>query len=112
MNAALPDASLTDIAPRLSPLAWVGMQGIHMSRLYRLLDALGQREALRQAPRLLAARQALTRYFDSLSKVAQLSDLPQVAPDPEVLEALRNETLARPTAGDAPSRSHKGGGLC
>ena len=145
MNAALPDVSLTDIAPRLSPLAWGGMQGIdlpvtvaesgyrrelharadvqvdlpaphvkgiHMSRLYRLLDALGQREALRQAPRLLAARQALTRYFDSLSKVAQLSDLPQVAPDPEVLEALRNETLARPTAGDAPSRSHKGVGLC
>ncbi|HVW51946.1 MAG TPA: cysteine--tRNA ligase [Trinickia sp.] len=41
--------------------------------------------------RLLAARQALTRYYDSLSKVAQLSDLPQVAPDLEVLEALRND---------------------
>jgi cysteinyl-tRNA synthetase len=41
--------------------------------------------------RLLAARQALTRYYDSLSKVAQLSDLPQVAPAPEVLEALRND---------------------
>lgn len=71
MNAALPDVSLTDVAPRLSPLEWVGMQGIdlpvtvvepsyrrelharadlqvnllaphvkgiHMSRLYRLLD--------------------------------------------------------------------------
>jgi len=44
-----------------------------------------------KAQRLLAARQALTRYYDSLSKVAQLSDLPQVAPDPEVLEALRND---------------------
>ncbi len=79
MNAALPDVSLTEIAPSLSPLAWVGMQGIdlpvtvaesdyrrelhaktdvfvdlpaphvkgiHMSRLYRLLDALDQGEAL------------------------------------------------------------------
>lgn len=82
MNAALPDVSLTDIAPSLSPLAWVGMQGIdlpitvaephcrrelharadvqvdlpaphvkgiHMSRLYRLLDALGQGETLSPA---------------------------------------------------------------
>ncbi|WP_199101468.1 GTP cyclohydrolase FolE2 [Aquitalea sp. ASV11] len=82
MNAALPDISLTDIAPRLSPLAWVGMQGIdlpvtvvesayqrtlharadvqvdlpspqvkgiHMSRLYQLLDTLGQDEALSPA---------------------------------------------------------------
>lgn len=79
MNAALPDVSLYDIAPSLSPLAWVGMQGIdlpitiaesgyqrdlharadvqvdlpapqvkgiHMSRLYRLLDSLSQGEAL------------------------------------------------------------------
>ena len=79
MNAALPDVSLTDIPPSLSPLAWVGMQGIdlpitvaelgyqkdlharadvqvdlpapqvkgiHMSRLYRLLDSLSQGEAL------------------------------------------------------------------
>ncbi|CAK7075325.1 MAG: GTP cyclohydrolase FolE2 [Kerstersia gyiorum] len=30
MNAALPDVSLTDIAPSLSPLAWVGMQGIYL----------------------------------------------------------------------------------
>ena len=28
MNEPLPDVSLTDIAPSLSPLAWVGMQGI------------------------------------------------------------------------------------
>jgi len=73
MNAVLPDVSLTDDAPFLSPLQWVGMQGIdlpvqlsepgcsrdvharvdaqvnlpaphikgiHMSRLYRLLDGL------------------------------------------------------------------------
>lgn len=43
------------------------------------------------AQRLLAARQTLTRYYDSLSRVARHSDLPQVAPDPEVLEALRND---------------------
>jgi len=30
MNAALPDVSLNDIAPVLSPLAWVGMQGIDL----------------------------------------------------------------------------------
>lgn len=82
MSALLPDVSLTDTAPSLSPLAWVGMQGIdlpvavaepgcrrdvharadvqvdlpapqvkgiHMSRLYRLLDTLGQGEALSPA---------------------------------------------------------------
>ncbi|MEM8837023.1 MAG: GTP cyclohydrolase FolE2 [Pseudomonadota bacterium] len=71
MNAILPDVSLTETAPKLSPLEWVGMKGIdlpvlvseteyphalharadlqvdlpvphikgiHMSRLYRLLD--------------------------------------------------------------------------
>jgi cysteinyl-tRNA synthetase len=43
------------------------------------------------AQRLLAARQTLTRYYDSLSRVAQLSELPQVAPDPKVLDALRND---------------------
>lgn len=75
MSAALPDVSVTDRAPLLAPLEWVGMQGIdlpitidepgyhrelharadvqvdlpapqvkgiHMSRLYRLLDAWGQ----------------------------------------------------------------------
>lgn len=79
MNAVLPDISLTDAAPVLSPLEWVGMRGIdlpvlldeagyrrslharadvqvdlpapqvkgiHMSRLYRLLDALGDDQAL------------------------------------------------------------------
>lgn len=79
MNAALPDVSLTDNAPFLTPLQWVGMQGIdlpvtvaesgyrrtlharadvqvdlpaphikgiHMSRLYRLLDSLSEAAAL------------------------------------------------------------------
>ncbi|WP_339437411.1 GTP cyclohydrolase FolE2 [Pseudomonas sp. EL_65y_Pfl1_R32] len=74
MSAALPDVSVTDRAPLLAPLDWVGMQGvdlpiiidepgyhrelhakadvqvdlpapqvkgIHMSRLYRLLDGWG-----------------------------------------------------------------------
>jgi GTP cyclohydrolase I len=96
MNAPLPDVSLTDIAPRLSPLAWVGMQeidlpvtvaepdyrrelhakadvfvdlpaphvkGIHMSRLYRLLDTLDQGEAL--SPVLL--RRVLQAMIDSHS---------------------------------------------
>lgn len=82
MNAALPDVSITDVSSNLSPLAWVGMQGIdlpvtvaepgycrdlharadvqvdlpaphvkgiHMSRLYRLLDTLSQDEALSPA---------------------------------------------------------------
>lgn len=94
MNAALPDVSLTDLAPSLSPLAWVGMQGIdlpltlaepgyrrdlhakadvqvdlpaphvkgiHMSRLYRLLDALGQGETLSPA----RLRQLLQAMIDS-----------------------------------------------
>ena len=94
MNAALPDVSLTDIASNLSPLAWVGMQGIdlpvtvvepgyrrelhakadvhvdlpapsvkgiHMSRLYRLLDELGQGEALSPA----GLRRLLQAMIDS-----------------------------------------------
>jgi len=77
MNAVLPDVSLTDDAPVLTPLQWVGMQGIdlpvtlmvrehcretharvdaqvdlpaahikgiHMSRLYLLLDQLAEGE--------------------------------------------------------------------
>ncbi|AOK39545.1 GTP cyclohydrolase FolE2 [Burkholderia cenocepacia] len=82
MNAALPDISLTDVAPGHRPLEWVGMQGIdlpvvvaepgcrrdvharadvqvdlpapqvkgiHMSRLYWLLDWLADGEALSPA---------------------------------------------------------------
>ena len=43
------------------------------------------------ARRLLAVRQTLTRYYERLSKVEQIAVLPQVAPDPEVLEALRSD---------------------
>lgn len=79
MTAVLPDVSMTDLAPALLPLEWVGMQGIdlsllleepgyrrevharadvqvdlpaphikgiHMSRLYRLLDTLSDGVAL------------------------------------------------------------------
>lgn len=82
MNALLPDVSLTDTAPALRPLQWVGMQnidipvtleeigyrrelharadvqvnlpaphikGIHMSRLYQLLDKLSHGVALSPA---------------------------------------------------------------
>ena len=83
MNAILPDVSLTETAPKLSPLEWVGMKGIvlpitmveqsdrrdlharadlqvdlpaphvkgiHMSRLYRLLNGgLGEEETLTSA---------------------------------------------------------------
>ncbi|MCC5871584.1 MAG: GTP cyclohydrolase I FolE2 [Gammaproteobacteria bacterium] len=85
MSAALPDVSMTELAPAVSPLEWVGMKdidlpvtlaepgyrrelharidaqvdlsapdvkGIHMSRLYRLLDKLNNGQAL--SPVLLA----------------------------------------------------------
>lgn len=105
MNAALPDVSLTDIAPNLSPLAWVGMQGIdlpvvvaepgyrrelhakadvyvdlpaphvkgiHMSRLYQLLDVLGHGEALSPGGvrRLLQAM--IDSHLDCDSRSARL----------------------------------------
>lgn len=108
MNEFLPDVSLTDIAPSLSPLAWVGMQGIdlpitvaesgyrrdlharadvqvdlpaphvkgiHMSRLYRLLDNLGQGEALSPAGlhHLLQAMIDSHRDCDSRSARLRLS---------------------------------------
>ena len=41
--------------------------------------------------RIRAARQTLTRYYDSLSKAARLSEQPHGTPDPEVLDALRND---------------------
>ena len=43
------------------------------------------------AQRLLAARQTLTHYYASLSKVAHIAALPQAEPDLKVLEALRND---------------------
>jgi len=43
------------------------------------------------AQRLLAARQTLTRYYESLSKAAHIAALPQAKPDPAVLAALRND---------------------
>jgi cysteinyl-tRNA synthetase len=43
------------------------------------------------AQRLQGAQQTLTRYYESLAKVEHLEVLPQSAPDPEVLEALRND---------------------
>lgn len=105
MNAALPDVSLTDIAPRLSPLAWVGMQGIdlpvtvaepcyrrelharadvqvdlpapqvkgiHMSRLYRLLEGLGQGEALSPAGLRDLLQAMIDSHRDCESRSARL----------------------------------------
>ncbi len=43
------------------------------------------------AQRLLAVRQTLTRYYESLSKVAHIAALPQAEPDPAVLESLKND---------------------
>lgn len=43
------------------------------------------------AQRLLAARQTLTRYYESLSNVAHIAALPQAESDPALLESLRND---------------------
>ncbi len=43
------------------------------------------------AQRLLAAQQTLTRYYESLSKVAHIATLPQAEPDPALLKALRSD---------------------
>ncbi|MBU9640620.1 GTP cyclohydrolase I FolE2 [Burkholderia gladioli] len=105
MNAALPDVSLTDLAPSLSPLAWVGMQqidlpvtinepgyrralharadvqvdlpapqvkGIHMSRLYRLLDTLGHDEALSPAGLVALLQAMVDSHRDCDSRNARL----------------------------------------
>lgn len=105
MNTALPDVSLTDIAPSLSPLAWVGMQGIdlpitvaepgcrrelharadvqvdlpaphvkgiHMSRLYRLLDTLGQGEALSPTGLCHLLQDMIASHQDCDSRCARL----------------------------------------
>ena len=105
MNAVLPDVSLTDLAPSLTPLAWVGMQnidlpvtlaeadyrrelharvdlqvdlpaaqvkGIHMSRLYRLLDPLGQGEPLSPASLHQLLAQMVDSHQDCDSRSARL----------------------------------------
>lgn len=41
--------------------------------------------------RLLAAKQTLTRYYESLAKVAHIPPLPQAEPDPEVVKSLKND---------------------
>ncbi len=105
MNAVLPDVSVTDSAPALHPLEWVGMQGIdlpvtvaeggyqrqlharadvqvdlplahikgiHMSRLYRLLDEVGDEQPL-SAGRLRALLQAMIdSHSDCGSQSARL----------------------------------------
>ena len=43
------------------------------------------------AQRLADARQMLVRFYTSLAKVEHVAILPDAAPDPEVLEALRND---------------------
>ncbi len=43
------------------------------------------------AQRLLSAQQTLTRYYEGLSKVANITALPPAEPDPELLNALRND---------------------
>ena len=43
------------------------------------------------AQRLQGAQQSLTRYYGGLAKVTHLDILPHTAPDPEVLEAMRND---------------------
>lgn len=46
------------------------------------------------ARRLLAARQTLTRYYESLAKVSRVAVSPRAAADEEVLETLRNDLNA------------------
>ena len=41
--------------------------------------------------RLHSARDMLAKYYDSLAQVEHIAPLPQVAPDAQVLEALRND---------------------
>lgn len=105
MTAALPDVALTDLAPGLSPLQWVGMQGIdlpitvaepgyrrdlharadaqvdlpapqvkgiHMSRLYRLLDRLGLGEPLSPTTLRDTLRAMVESHVDCESRNARI----------------------------------------
>ncbi|WP_257205280.1 GTP cyclohydrolase, FolE2/MptA family, partial [Pseudomonas monteilii] len=105
MSSALPDVSVTDLAPSLSPLQWVGMQGIdlpvriqeatyqrelharadvqvdlpaphvkgiHMSRLYRLLDAWGQAAAGSPASLFALLQEMIDSHQDCESRNARL----------------------------------------
>lgn len=105
MSATLPDVSITDTAPNLRPLDWVGMQGIdvpvtidepayhrelhatadvqvdlpaphvkgiHMSRLYRLLDEWGEASHL-TPPHIRALLQdMIDSHHDCNSRSARL----------------------------------------
>ncbi|WP_322081711.1 GTP cyclohydrolase FolE2 [Burkholderia sp. BCC1972] len=117
MNAALPDVSLTDVAPGRRPLEWVGMQGIdlpvtvvepgcrrdvharadvqvdlpaphvkgiHMSRLYGLLDRLADGEALSPAGLRRVLRAMVDSHRDCDTRSARVR--------------LRFDLLARRTA--------------
>lgn len=102
---ALPDISLSESAPRLSALTWVGMQGIdlpvtidepgwrselhacadiqvnlpaphikgiHMSRLYRLLDGLGSGQGLTAARIHQILKASIESHADCQSENARL----------------------------------------
>ncbi|WP_145186914.1 GTP cyclohydrolase FolE2 [Pseudomonas sp. URMO17WK12:I11] len=105
MSAALPDICVTDTAPTLGPLAWVGMQGIdlavtlsepgyhrelhakadvqvdlpaahvkgiHMSRLYRLLDSWADAAPLAPAQVHGLLREMVASHQDCDSQSARL----------------------------------------
>jgi len=119
MNAALPDVALTDLSPNLSPLQWVGMQGIdlpitvaepgyrrelharvdaqvdlpaphvkgiHMSRLYRLLDRLGQGEPLSPATLRDVLQAMVESHADCESRNARIRlDVPLLVRRPALV---------------------------
>ncbi|MFA7894864.1 GTP cyclohydrolase FolE2 [Pseudomonas putida] len=105
MSAVLPDVSVTDIAPTLGPLEWVGMQGIdlpvtidepgyhrelhakadvqvdlpapqvkgiHMSRLYRLLDSWGHDAHISPARVYALLSSMVDSHHDCDSRCARL----------------------------------------
>lgn len=105
MNNPLPDISRTESAPNLSPLAWVGMngidlsvtvaeagyrrelsaeadvhvdlptphvKGIHMSRLYCLLDTLGEGRAMSPGNLGDLLRAIIDSHYDCGTRNARL----------------------------------------